>query len=92
MNPTRPPITLSEAQREVVETRGRHLQVMACAGSGKTESVSRRVAELIREGVASHEIVAFTFTDRDVAALGKGESLKILEPPFGQRRSSRTSP
>lgn len=30
--------------------------------------------------------------ERDVAALGKGESLKIIQPPFGQRRSSRTSP
>jgi hypothetical protein len=27
--------------------------------------------------------------ERDVAALGKGESLKILEPPFGQRRAAR---
>lgn len=79
MNPARPPISLSEAQREVVETRGRHLQVIACAGSGKTESVSRRVAELIREGVASHEIVAFTFTERAAAELKDRIARRVAE-------------
>jgi DNA helicase-2/ATP-dependent DNA helicase PcrA len=62
-------ITLSPAQLEVVNTRGCHVQVIACAGSGKTESVSRRVAALISEGVKSEEIVAFTFTDRAAAEL-----------------------
>lgn len=62
-------ITLSPAQLEVVNTRGCHVQVIACAGSGKTESVSRRVAALIAEGVKSEEIVAFTFTDRAAAEL-----------------------
>jgi DNA helicase-2/ATP-dependent DNA helicase PcrA len=62
-------ITLSPAQLEVVSTRGCHVQVIACAGSGKTESVSRRVAALIAEGVKSEEIVAFTFTDRAAAEL-----------------------
>ena len=62
-------ITLSPAQLEVVNTRGCHVQVIACAGSGKTESVSRRVAALIAEGVKSEEIVAFTFTDRAATEL-----------------------
>ena len=62
-------ITLSPAQLDVVNTRGSHVQVIACAGSGKTESVSRRVAALISEGVKSDEIVAFTFTDRAAAEL-----------------------
>jgi len=42
-----------------------HLQIIACAGSGKTEFVSLRVAHLIAEGLAKPEnIVAFTFTER----------------------------
>ena len=42
-----------------------HLQIIACAGSGKTEFVSLRVAYLIAEGLAKPEnIVAFTFTER----------------------------
>src|SRR5207249_9969429 len=40
------------------------LQVIACAGSGKTESISRRIASLIAEGAEPGSIVAFTFTER----------------------------
>ena len=62
-------ITLSPEQEQVVSRRGGHLQVIACAGSGKTESISRRVAALIAEGEAPASIIAFTFTER--AAAGK---------------------
>ena len=42
-----------------------HLQIIACAGSGKTEFVSLRIAHLIAERLAKPEnIVAFTFTER----------------------------
>ena len=42
-----------------------HLQIIACAGSGKTEFVSLRIAYLIAEHLAKPEnIVAFTFTER----------------------------
>ena len=61
--------TLSESQQQVVDHRGSHLQVIACAGSGKTESISRRVAALIFEGVTPQSIVAFTFTEKAAAEL-----------------------
>lgn len=42
-----------------------NLQIIACAGSGKTEFVSHRIAFLIAEKIAKSEnIVAFTFTDK----------------------------
>jgi DNA helicase-2/ATP-dependent DNA helicase PcrA len=42
-----------------------NLQVIACAGAGKTEFVSRRIAYLISKGIAKPDnIVAFTFTER----------------------------
>lgn len=42
-----------------------NLQVIACAGAGKTEFVSKRIAYLISKGIAkSDNIVAFTFTER----------------------------
>jgi len=42
-----------------------NLQIIACAGSGKTEFVSTRIAYLVAEGLAKPEnIVAFTFTER----------------------------
>lgn len=62
-------IQLSPAQKEVVAHRGGHLQVIACAGSGKTEAVSRRVAALIAEGAEPASIVAFTFTEKAAAEL-----------------------
>ncbi|MBX6387874.1 MAG: ATP-dependent helicase [Frankia sp.] len=49
--------------------RGSHLQIIASAGSGKTEVVSQRVADLVAEGVAPEAIVAFTFTERAAAEL-----------------------
>lgn len=50
-----------------------HLQLIACAGSGKTEVVARRVAELLRSGTPTScdpkHIVAFTFTDKAAGEL-----------------------
>lgn len=43
----------------------KNLQIIACAGSGKTEIVSTRIAYLVAERIAKPEsIVAFTFTER----------------------------
>jgi len=36
---------LSPEQQKVIDHRGSDIQVIACAGSGKTESISRRVSE-----------------------------------------------
>jgi DNA helicase-2/ATP-dependent DNA helicase PcrA len=47
-----------------VRHRGSHLQIIASAGSGKTEVVSQRVAAFLVEGVPPTAIVAFTFTER----------------------------
>ena len=43
---------------------GGHIQIIASAGSGKTETVAQRVARLVDDGVDPKEIVAFTFTTR----------------------------
>lgn len=60
---------LSKEQNEIIENDASHLQVIACAGSGKTESISRRIARLISEGEAPESIVAFTFTEKSAAEL-----------------------
>lgn len=52
-----------------VRHRGGHLQIIASAGSGKTEVVSQRVADLLADGVPPTGIVAFTFTERAAAEL-----------------------
>ncbi|NJD67758.1 MAG: ATP-dependent helicase, partial [candidate division NC10 bacterium] len=52
-----------------------NLQLIACAGSGKTEVVAQRVVNLIRPakkggaGCSPENIIAFTFTDKAAAEL-----------------------
>src|SRR3954452_4655556 len=55
---------LTGSALDAVKHRGSHLQIIASAGSGKTEVVSQRVADLLSEGVAPEAVVAFTFTER----------------------------
>ena len=57
------PVLEGESFR-AVEHRGSHVQIIASAGSGKTEVVSQRVVSLLAEEVPAREIVAFTFTER----------------------------
>jgi DNA helicase-2/ATP-dependent DNA helicase PcrA len=57
------------AQRTAINTTGRHLQIIACAGSGKTQVISARIVELLKQGAAPHSIVAFTFTNRAAGEL-----------------------
>src|SRR5688572_11721721 len=61
--------------------RGGHLQIIASAGSGKTEVVSQRVARLLAEGVSAEGIVAFTFTERAAASLKSRIERCILDDP-----------
>ena len=59
------------SQQEALEYRDGNLLIIACAGSGKTQVLSRRIALLVSEGVSRESIVAFTFTD---AAAGELKS------------------
>ena len=85
------PIRLSPNQQRVVDCRGSHLQVIACAGSGKTESISRRVASLIAEGADPASIVAFTFTERAAAEL-KERIVRRVEERMGSDFLDRLGP
>jgi DNA helicase-2/ATP-dependent DNA helicase PcrA len=60
-----------------VNHRGSHVQIIASAGSGKTEVVSQRVAALLAEGVPPSAIVAFTFTERAAEELKNRISLRV---------------
>lgn len=60
---------LSKEQKRIVQHRNGHLQVIACAGSGKTEAISCRIATLIAEGTLPSKVVAFTFTERAAESL-----------------------
>lgn len=70
---------LSAAQEAIVRHRGGDLQVIACAGSGKTESIAQRIAALIDEGAEPASIVAFTFTERAAAELKDRITRRVAE-------------
>jgi DNA helicase-2/ATP-dependent DNA helicase PcrA len=61
---------LTEAQREVVEQRGRGpIKVAAAAGSGKTKTMATLFALGVLDGTHPSRILAVTFTDRAAAEL-----------------------
>src|SRR5687767_914762 len=62
-----------------------HAQLIACAGAGKTEAVSRRLMEQLQlPGVAPTNVVAFTFNERAAAELKDRIALR-----WEERTSSR---
>lgn len=70
---------LSPEQERIVNHRGSDLQVIACAGAGKTESMARRVASLIADGEDPASIVAFTFTARAASELAHRIELRLVD-------------
>src|SRR5437762_4292297 len=62
-----------------VRHRGTHLQIIASAGSGKTEVVSQRVADLLAAGTPARSVVAFTFTERAAEELKNRITRRVEE-------------
>jgi DNA helicase-2/ATP-dependent DNA helicase PcrA len=59
------PSKLSDDQAHAVLSKSRYNRIIAGAGAGKTETLTRRIAYLLLvEGVQPSEIVAFTFTEK----------------------------
>ena len=63
-------VTYTASQMAAIKVTGEPLQLIACAGSGKTQVISQRISAILGlAGVAPHNIVAFTFTEKAAAEL-----------------------
>ena len=59
------PSKLSREQARAVVCRGRYVRIIAGAGAGKTETLTRRIVYLLLvKGCQPSEVVAFTFTEK----------------------------
>ena len=83
---------LTPAQRRAVsfdQGNPKNLLILACAGSGKTETLACRVAQMIVDGIDRSSIVAFTFTEHAATELKhrirrKVEEATPDEPSLGE--------
>lgn len=65
-----PVITYTRSQQAAIEEFDAPLQLIACAGSGKTQVISQRISRLLgRPGVRPGNVVAFTFTEKAAAEM-----------------------
>lgn len=66
-------LSYTRNQRKAIRTIDQNLQIVACAGAGKTQVVAERVAHILAEkredGIGPRNIVAFTFTEKAGAEL-----------------------
>jgi hypothetical protein len=71
--------TYTQAQAVAIACLNEPLQIIACAGSGKTQVISQRISSILAQpGAAPKNIIAFTFTDGAAAEL-KERILSILQ-------------
>lgn len=60
----------TRSQQAAIDEIIRPLQLIACAGSGKTQVISQRISKILAQpGVKPGNIVAFTFTEKAAAEL-----------------------
>lgn len=77
---------LTRSQQEAITDTARNLQILACAGSGKTEVLAHRVAHVLtrqHNPLAPANVVAFTFTNKAAAELRRRIVDRVAEQSNG---------
>jgi DNA helicase-2/ATP-dependent DNA helicase PcrA len=74
----------TQTQEQAIQEVDHNLQIIACAGSGKTRVVAHRVLHVLKtvDGIAPENIVAFTFTEKAAAEL-KDRITRLYREAFG---------
>lgn len=62
-------VSLTDEQYDAVVDDASEILCLACAGSGKSRTLSFRIARLILEGAKPESIIAFTFTEKAADSL-----------------------
>ena len=74
------------AQAEAIACLDEPLQIIACAGSGKTQVISQRIAAILSlPGVEPRNVIAFTFTEKAAAELKERDPARSSSAEGGDR-------
>jgi DNA helicase-2/ATP-dependent DNA helicase PcrA len=70
-------------QQSAIDTTDKNLQIIACAGAGKTQVISQRIMNILKkDGVEAKNVIAFTYTEKAAAEL-KTRVLKLCREQLG---------
>ncbi len=83
-------ILLNEAQKQAVLHKNGPLLIIAGAGAGKTKTVTERIVELIKTGVAPSKILAVTFTNKAAHEMNDRVNHRLANEPALNRPVSLT--